>query len=90
MECLLGYAPISVAFHCSSRFKVHRNRLQTGWVDIFVPAMARNMTWQAEYSMVSPHPTTCLSRHTTVNETTIRIGENPPGSNFDFSSVKQI
>jgi ubiquinol-cytochrome c reductase iron-sulfur subunit len=25
-----------------------------------------------------------------VNETTIRIGENPPGSNFDFSSVRQI
>ena len=25
-----------------------------------------------------------------VSETTIRIGENPPGSNFDFSTVKQI
>ncbi len=25
-----------------------------------------------------------------VNETTIRIGENPPGSDFDFSSVRQI
>jgi len=65
MECLLGFAPISVAFRCSSRFKVDRNRLQTGWADIFVPAMARSMIWQAEYSMVSPHPTTCLSHHTT-------------------------
>jgi ubiquinol-cytochrome c reductase iron-sulfur subunit len=25
-----------------------------------------------------------------VSETTIRIGENPSGSNFDFSSVRQI
>ena len=25
-----------------------------------------------------------------VNETTIRIGENPPGTNFDFSSILQI
>ena len=27
---------------------------------------------------------------TFVNETIIRIGENPPGSNFDFSSIRQI
>jgi ubiquinol-cytochrome c reductase iron-sulfur subunit len=28
--------------------------------------------------------------HNFVNDTTIRVGENPPGSDFDFSSIKQI
>ena len=28
--------------------------------------------------------------YTFVNETTLRVGENPPSSNFDFSSVRQI
>ena len=28
--------------------------------------------------------------YTFVNETILRVGENPPGSNFDFSAVRQI
>ena len=65
MECLLGYAPISAAFRCSRRFKMPRNLRQTGWADIFVLAMARNMIWQDAYSMVSLRLTICLSPHTT-------------------------
>jgi ubiquinol-cytochrome c reductase iron-sulfur subunit len=25
-----------------------------------------------------------------VNDTTIRVGENPTGSNFDFASIRQL
>ena len=41
--------------------------------------------------MVYPHLTTCrFPPYRFVNDATIRIGENPPGSNFEFSSIRQI
>jgi hypothetical protein len=64
MGCLLEYARIWAAFRCSSRFKMHLNPPQIGWVDTSVPAMARNTIWRGEYSMVSLLPTTCRFRHT--------------------------
>lgn len=42
-----------------------RNPLQTGWADIFVLVMARNMIWQDAYSMAFLRLTICLFRHTT-------------------------
>src|SRR5579863_2111616 len=67
MGCLLEYVPISAAFRCSSRFKMHRNPRQIGLAGIFAPVMVRNTIWRGEYSTASRRLTTCPFRHTVLS-----------------------
>jgi ubiquinol-cytochrome c reductase iron-sulfur subunit len=84
-------ARTSAVFPCSIRSRMHRRRPPTGWAATSVPATARNTTPPAACSQGSPAPYNLpVPPYRFVSDTTIRVGENPTGSNFDFGSIRQL
>ena len=67
------------------------DRRRTGRAAISAPATARNTTSPDESSVGVPAPYNLpVPPYHFPNDKTLRVGENPPGSNFDFGSVLQV
>ena len=86
-----GSAPISAASRCSIRSRA-RPRRSAGWLGgYFCPCHGSKYDPAGRvYSGVPAPYNLPVPPYTFVNDTTIRIGENPSGSAWDFGSIRQL
>ena len=84
-------ARISAAFRCSIRSPTHRRRPPTGRAATSVPATARNTIAAGRVFSGVPAPYNLpVPPYPFVSDATVRIGENPSGSSWDFGSIRQL